>query len=266
MLDPDRPIYPKAPLKLVTFQIRFPQVPELDEVAPSKGISTALRERYPILGGPPPVMQVEFGPGQAQQRSRGSRLMNRERTRNVTLTSDAIAIETSRYERYEHFAQEIEWVLERVHTATPLPAVTRLGLRYIDEIQIAGISSVGDWGRWINRDLIVGGIVDKFQTEDFLTQIALVVDELRRMTIRYGRVSQPVVDPNGVLRIDESPTEPYFLLDIDSFWEPSRDTFREFDAAEVRDVCLELHDPVREIFERAITDELRAQFAEEENE
>jgi uncharacterized protein (TIGR04255 family) len=208
-------------------------------------------------------MQLELGPGQAQQRPRGSRLMNRERTKNVTLTSDSVALETSRYVRYEDFAEEIDWVLERVHAATPLPAVTRLGLRYIDEIQIEGIATLSDWKAWINPDLIVGGVVDGYETHDYLVQLVLAVDELHRMTIRYGRVSQPVVDPNGVLRIDESPTEPYFLLDIDSFWEPSRDGFKEFNATEVTEVCLRLHDPIRDIFERAITTDLRSRFAEE---
>lgn len=263
MLDPDRPIYPNAPLKLVTFQIRFPPVPELDELTPPKALSQALRERYPILGGPPPVMQLDLGPGQAQQRPRGSRLMDRERTNNVTLTSDSVALETSRYKRYEQFAEEIDWVLERVHTAAPLPAITRLGLRYIDEIQIEGVDSLSDWKTWMNPDLIVGGVLDGYETLDYLAQMVLAVDELHRMTIRYGRISQPVVDPHGVLRIADSPTAPYFLLDIDSFWEPSRDGFKEFDADEVAAVCLRLHAPIRDIFERSITSDLRSRFAEE---
>lgn len=263
MLNPDRPIYPNAPLKLVTFQVRFPPVPELDELVPPKQVSEALRERYPILGGPPPVMQLELGPGQAQQRPRGSRLMNRERTTSVTVTGDSAALETSRYERYEHFAAEIDWILHRIHAATPLPAVTRLGLRYIDEIQVDGVATLADWKNWINPDLVVGGVVEGYETRDYLAQMVLTIDEFRRMTIRYGRVSQPVVDPNGVLRINDSPTAPYFLLDIDCAWEPSGDGFKEFDPEEVTAVCMRLHDPIRDIFERAITATLRERFAEE---
>jgi len=263
MLDPDRPIYPSAPLKLVTFQIRFPQVPELDSITPPHGITQALKQRYPILGGPPPVLQLELGPGQSVQRSRGSRLMSRDRTRSVTLIGDFVAIETSRYERYELFADEVDWVLRQIHEITPLPAVTRLGLRYIDEIQVEGVQSIADWSPWIREDLLVGGVVDGYTTDDFLAHIALTVDDGQKMTVRYGRVSQPVVDPNGVLRIDKSPKGPYFLLDIDSYWEPSDESFREFDADEVRDVCLKLHDPIRAIFERAITPQLRALFAGE---
>jgi uncharacterized protein (TIGR04255 family) len=264
MLDPNRPIYPRAPLKLVTFQIRFPQIPELDEVTPAKLITAALRERYPILGGPPPVLQVELGPGQAVQRTRGSRFMNRERTRSVTLTGDSVAVETSQYERYERFAEEVDWVLAQVNDSTPIPAVTRVGLRYIDEIEVEGVTSLSGWRPWINEDLIVGANINGYETKEYLTQLALVVDDVQQMTLRYGRVSQPVVDPKGVLRINGSPLGPYFLLDIDSFWEPSRDAFKEFDAVELRDVCLRLHDPIRDIFERAISSELRHRFAEEE--
>lgn len=265
MLDPDRPIYPNAPLKLVTFQIRFPPVPELDELVPPKRVADALRERYPILGGPPPVMQLELGPGQAQQRTRGSRLMNRERTRNVTLTGDSVALETSRYERYERFAEDIDWVMQRVDDAAPLPAMTRLGLRYIDEIQVDGVDALSDWKAWIKPDLVVGGIVDGYETEDYLVQLVLAVEDRQRMTIRYGRVSQPVVIPTGVLRIDDSPTGSYFLLDIDSFWEAPPDEFKEFDLREVSELCLRLHEPIRDIFERAITADLRKRFAQEEN-
>jgi uncharacterized protein (TIGR04255 family) len=188
--------------------------------------------------------------------------MNRDRTRNITLTGEWIAVETSRYERYERFAEEIDWVLERVHPATPLPAVTRIGLRYIDEIQIEGTDALEDWKAWINPDLIVGGVIDGYDTKDYLAQMLLEVDDQRRLTIRYGRVSAPVVDPNGPLKVANSPVGPYFLLDIDSFWEAPADAFEEFDAAQVREESLRLHEPVRDIFERAITTELRNHFLE----
>lgn len=259
MLDPNRRIYSQAPLKLVAFQIRFPQVPSLDNVTPLPAITDALREHYPILG-PPPVVEVELTPGMAQQRTRGSRFMNRSRTWSVTLTSEAIAVETSRYLRYELFAEQVEWVLRQVNAIAPLPAVTRLGLRYIDEIDIEGVDELEHWRPWINKDLLVGGLLDGYRTHDYLATVTLGVDALRRMVIRYGRVSQPVVEPNGVLRIDNNPQGPYFLLDIDSFWEPSADKYLEFNTEEVFDVCLELHDPVRDIFERAITPALRERF------
>ncbi len=263
MLDPDRPIYSHAPLKLVTFQIQFPHVPDLDDLNPPREIADALRERYPIMGGPPPFVQVDLGPGQAQQRARGSRMTSRSRTWAVTMTSEAVSVETSRYQRYEKFAEQVEWVLERVQAVTPLPGVTRLGLRYIDEIEIEDVDELADWKPWINEHLIVGGLIDGYRTHDYIAQALLEVADLQRLVVRYGRVTQPVVNPDGVLRIDRSPEGPYFLLDIDSFWEPSRDEFLEFNAEEVRKVSLSLHDPIRKIFERAITPALRDRFGAE---
>ena len=262
MPDPARLIYKDAPLKLVAFQIQFPQVPILDSVSPPNQLVDALRTRYPILGGPP-VVELDIGPGQAQQRTRGARFMNRLRTWTVTVDSGAISVETSRYQRYERFAAEVAWVLERVHAVTPIPAVIRLGLRYIDEIEIEGVNALADWKDWIHHDLLVGGIIDDFQTNDYIAQASLELDALRRMTVRYGRVSQPVVNPDGVLKIYNSPTGPYFLLDIDSFWEPSRDEFLEYDAGTVNEVLMTLHEPVRVVFERAITQALRERFGVE---
>lgn len=264
MLDPDRPIYRHAPLKLVTFQIRFPPLPDLDDVNPPRDVAAALRERYPILSGNPAFVHVDVAGDHAKQRARGSRLMNRSRTLSLTLSSDAIAVETSRYERYEWFAEQVEWVLHQVHKSAPIPAVTRLGLRYIDEIEIDGIDDLDDWRPWIHEDLLAGGLFEGYRTTEYLAQAVLQVDTFRRMTIRYGRIGQPVVDPNGVLRIENSPTGPYFLLDIDSYWEPSEDEFREFDAREVGEVCLALHEPIHDIFERATTSALRERFGPEE--
>lgn len=259
MLDPDRPIYRRTPLKLVTFELRFPPIPDLDSTNPSRGVVDALRARYPILG-PPPVAQLEFGPAATQHRTRGARFVDRSRTWTVAVMSDAVAVETSRYVRYERFAEEIDWVLAAVGGACAFPAVTRVGMRYINEIALDGVDELADWRGWIREDLLAGGLIDGYRARDYLATALFELDEHRRMTLRYGRVSQPVADPNGVLRIDESPSGPYFLLDIDGFWEPSTDQFREYDAQEVQAVSLALHQPIRDIFELAITPALRARL------
>lgn len=262
MLDPDRPIYRQAPLKLVAFQINFPPQPVLDAGNPPQDLANALKERFPIFAGPS-MLQVDLGPGGGAPRPRGSRMMNRERTWTISMSSESVAIETSRYQRYERFANQLDWVLERVHEHVGIPAVTRLGLRYIDEIVVEGAEELADWKPWITGDLLAGGLIDGYQTQEYLATAVLEVADDQRMTVRYGRVRQPVVDPNGPLRILSSPTGPYFLLDLDSYWEPSTDEFREFNPEEVREVTMRLHDPVRDIFERAITDELREQFGPE---
>jgi uncharacterized protein (TIGR04255 family) len=257
VLDPDRSIYEEAPLTLVAFQINFPPVPDLDPQTPQAALLAALKERYPILAGPA-TMQLDIGVG--GPRPRGAKLTNRERTWAISMTSEWIVLETSRYKRYEKFAEQVDWILERVHEHVSIPAVTRLGLRYIDEIIVEGTETLEAWKPWITWDLIAGGMIEGFDTREYLVQATIDVADLQHLVVRYGRVSQPAANPTGTLRIANSPTEPYFLLDVDSFWEPSTDEFREFSAEEVRAVTLQLHDPVRDVFERAITDALRERF------
>lgn len=263
MLDPNRPIYRNAPLKLVTFQIRFPPVPDLDQPTTAREVVDAMRERYPILTDPP-LVDVNFGPTGTQERARGIRLMTRDRTRAVGILRDSLTIETSAYLRYELFAEEIDWALKQVNDKHSLPAVTRLGLRYIDEISMDDATEIKDWRPWIDNRLLDGGILDEYRTREFMAQVVLDVAERQRMTVRYGHVTRPIVDPNGPLRIEDPPIGPYFLLDIDSFWEASPSVFEEYDQEEVQRMCLELHEPIRDIFERATTAELREQFSPEE--
>jgi len=47
-----------------------------------------------------------------------------------------------------------------------------------------------------------------------------------------------------------------FRLDIDSYWQPSVEV-PEFDRDLILDLADTLHKPVREVFERLITDRLR---------
>jgi uncharacterized protein (TIGR04255 family) len=62
------------------------------------------------------------------------------------------------------------------------------------------------------------------------------------------------------LHISRSPTGSYFLIDIDSGWNAPVDDLPEFAVGEVLDVLDRLHAPVREVFERMITDKLRDHF------
>src|SRR4051794_24335567 len=113
MLDPNRRIYPNAPLQLVAFQLQFPPAPALDDESASRSLYERLHEALPIMGAPP-FLQVQVGPAGATQAPRGVRLLNRQRTNTVAVASDSVAVETSCYTRYEDFGTLIERVLVAV--------------------------------------------------------------------------------------------------------------------------------------------------------
>ena len=126
-LDPSREIYPNAPLKLVAFELRFPEVPELLDYQPS--LDRRLRKRLPILG-PPPVgeMRFELGMGigatpRTLHRQGGLRRLNRRRRQAVTVTPTNVLVETSDYTRFEEFRAFVEEVLGHLGDTVELPAV-----------------------------------------------------------------------------------------------------------------------------------------------
>jgi len=81
--------------------------------------------------------------------------------------SSAIAIETSRYTHFEDFQQQVQLVLDKSKPLLDTDFFTRVGLRYINEVQIEDRKLDG----WIREELIeplvngVYGTVDRFAQE-----------------------------------------------------------------------------------------------------
>lgn len=255
-LDPHREIYPNAPLKLVAFELRFPPVRRFDSDDGQQALYEALREEFPILG-PPPVMEIEMSPGGTRQNIRGTRMLNRSRTRTVTFTDQALTVETSAYRRFEEFAELVRTALEAADQVGRLPAVLRAGLRYIDEIVVLGVTHVEAWADYITEDLLSPAVFQDYETIEYRGTLGLRVADNHRVDVRFGAVDTPVVDPDGPLRIHESPSGQYFLLDVDSAWTAPGEEFLEFDVEATLGRCEALHEPVREIFERAVKPKLR---------
>lgn len=255
-LDPDREIYPNPQLNLVAFELRYPRVPPLDSEQGHRAVYDAMREELPILG-PPPNLHLEMSPVGTKQTQAGMRLLDRRRTRTITLTDQGLTVETSAYEKYEEFAGLVERALRIVNDVAALPAVLRIGLRYIDEIEVEGVHTVEAWKEYVEDDLLAPGIYHGYSTVEYRASVGLQVDEQHRVTLQFGVVDQPVVNPDGPLRIRRSPTGSYFLLDIDSAWTAPSEEFVEFDIEGVLQRSETLHDPVRAIFERAIKPRLR---------
>lgn len=255
MLDPEREIYADAPLMLVAFELRFTTIPGL-EAGRWEDVYATIRESFPIVG-PPPRMALQFGPGGAEQRPQGVRLLDRERSRAVALYDESVIVETSAYVRFEELLELIGTVLGALHQAAPIPAVQRVGLRYIDEISVPETGH--DWGRYIDESLLcpLGKFAD-FSPGAYSGTLELAAGDQRTVNLNYGVFSEPVVNPDGALRIPRSPEGAYFLIDLDSFWNAPQSEFPEFQIQQVLEKCEQLHDPIRRIFEQSITDDLRS--------
>lgn len=269
MLEPDREVYPNAPLKLVAAEVRYPLAPRL--------LADAADFLHARLGGLPilePVqehtLQVGLGgPGPDIQAgtARFFRLMSRDRTASATITPNRAIVETSRYERYERLRDLVEALVRALEEFKQPALYQRLGLRYIDEIRIPGIDETpGDWRPYIASELLapmnIGSAYAELTPWQWEAVLRFDRGPQAGLLMRYGSLAGFTVDPTGPLRVKPDGAGPYFLIDIDSFWEGSE--VADFKADEVLSCLDHLHEPVRALFERSITDQLRNEVLRKE--
>lgn len=250
--DPGREIYPNAPLKLVTFELRFEPF-DLPASATEQFV-LALKAEFPIAG-PPPHQQLVIGPTGAAATSAGARVLDAARRRAVALAPHSVSYETSAYSRFEDFSAWVEAVLDVVAGLKLTLSPLRVGLRYIDEIDASQLPEQGAWTRYIQPAL--SSPLSHFDPSPREHQSAALfeLDESHRVVLRYGLMRQAAVDPTGPLVIDSPPVGVYYLIDIDSSWE-GRVSSQPL-VPWVKETLNELHAPVRRLFESTITDDLR---------
>jgi len=260
ILDPDREIYPNAPLKLVTFELRC--APFELPAATLDGFVAALQEHYPIRG--PGLPHLVLGPEGPLASTGGARMFDLDRREAVTLDSQRLTFETACYRRFEDFRASIAQILNALTALDVALVPVRVGLRYIDEIDEALLPEPRDWARYVAPAL--ASPLQHFDPAPLEHQSAALFGgaEGHNVVLRYGLLRQPAVDPAGPLVIDAPPRGPYYLIDIDSAWQgeapvPPLDRWllAKLD---------ELHAPIRHLFETAITEELRNEVLRKERE
>lgn len=259
-MEHDKEIYPKAPIVLAALEVRHPAVEPLSQ--PDQNRMKRLLGNYvPILreatvvnvqgtvGAGPPEVTIMTVP----------KFFSRDRTTAVTFRADAFVIETTKYVRYERMRAVAAAVLDARQEVAPVDGVERLGLRYIDEIRVPGMEGAGGpWDEWVASTLTgpthVGEQIGLPALQWQGTTLFQNGPE-RTMVLRYGPRDGYAVDPAGDLKRSAPPPGPFFLIDIDSFWEP--ENVLEMERERLLRASDDLHMPVRRLFEALITEKLR---------
>jgi uncharacterized protein (TIGR04255 family) len=254
--------YPAAPLRFVAFEVQHSRVPALATEEGHAEVFARLRDHFPVADAQQ-KLQVSLTPdGMASQSTTTELVMvDRERTRAVTVGPTAFGVQTSAFSDWGDLRQMIELAVHAVGESG-ITTVRRVGLRYVDEIRVEGATTPQEWHPYIQGFLLAPqelGAGHAVEALDGILGIRISDDVLA--TIRFGTHNGYSVDPNGRLRLPpiEGP-EHFFLLDLDCSWQESNGELRPFDADDVLALSDQLNEPAHALFERAITDKAREVF------
>lgn len=232
-------------------------IARVDLLSPLRGVEGSLpsslgdaaKQAFPI---PEPrdaiKRQVKLGPEaaitQLEERFKEWRFHGRERTKLLTISKDAVFVEHTAYERYELVKEEFVRIIDRVRELYPDTQVSRLGLRYINVIELNEPHPT-DWSGYIAAPLLY---VFQFPPGNDQSAFARVLHNLELAFDSFNlRYQFGMHNPDYPARIRQKA----FVLDLDAYTQT---------AADLRDVgpfLDQFHGTIQGYFEHSITEGLR---------
>lgn len=257
----EREVYPNAPVVLVALEVRHPVAEPLSR-AQRNLIKQRLVDYTPImrLHQQQLLTFLQVGAAPSVQDARVEefpRYFSRDSTVAVSVRSDALVIETTRYGQWERLRAIAAEAFDARQELGPVDGLERVGLRYIDEIRVPDLE--GGWEPWVHRALLGASVVgETVGLSPILWQGVSAFSNGPEfgVVLRYGPRDGFAVDPGGELKRSASTPGPFFLIDIDSSWTPGGGV-PEFDTKVLLSICDDLRNPVRDLFERLVTERLR---------
>lgn len=239
------PVLRNAPLTSVVCELRF------------QGASGPLRAIELVAGfeelglsqyGREEGLQLQFGPGQlGPQEVERHRFTRPDGSAAFTVAADLFSYEESAYDGIEPFLERWEQGAALVAEALRIEARTRLGLRYVNEVPLAG-----DDRESVAR-AVVGELLPPWGSDPSMQELTASLHELRfkqeegEVTFRHGLQRAPG-------------RAPVYLLDFDHYDQ----RLTAIDIPAEADRLRGFNKRVEKIFQWSITEESYASFEPEE--
>lgn len=270
VLVPSTHKYSNAPLVYVIVQVTHPVAPPITNHEES-ALKRALSEHVPLAtsetvthmevtgsldGATPPNTEV--------RNERILRFKSRDRRTSVTYASNAVTVETTRYDTWQQLRELASLSLAARMDVAPVDGVERIGLRYIDELRVPDAVDPL-WREWVDPQLappaleVSPGILHPHQQQSVVQyrtdQPGIFV------VLRYGAANGPsAVQGLPIDRPTPPPSGPFFLIDTDASWTPlPGEEVPPLTPDSVLSTADALHDYVKELFEASLTDRLRTE-------
>jgi uncharacterized protein (TIGR04255 family) len=250
--------FPNPPIRLVSFELRFP----VRRRVATRPVWDAFEEAF--AADLPSVELLVREDDDLQLPTKSSdpvlRRTTAKRDRAVTLRYGAVTVEMTSYTSYEKLRACISAAVEALEAIPSALTVTRLGLRYINEVRVPKIEGrITDWTPYVSSSLLAAAHEHPSGLHTTWLQGGLgfhAVEGDEHAFLAYGPLPNSSVEPDGVLRLEDK-RGPCFLLDIDSFLTGTTQSPVATTRQEVLGVVDRLHQLVRAVFSWSTTEKLR---------
>jgi uncharacterized protein (TIGR04255 family) len=243
-----RVIYQNTPLVGVTCQLNFPAILKIDKDSPAE-FQERIRHQYPVLhlessldiNLPPPVntLPARFGTQTYEFRDD----VEDSTVWRVALTSRALVLSTTKYERWEEFKERLAVPLQALLDVYSPAFFERLGLRYQNAISRSQVDMPDT--PW--RDLLNPAIGGLFNVVDDEKDIG----STQNITILRLNTGPKVRLQHGLVTLEDE-TEARYLIDQDFFID------RKTEVADVTDTLNILNKSSGWLFRWCISDRLHS--------
>ncbi len=269
-------VYPSAPLALVAVEVRMTDSTGVGRRTLPTSVQRAFRDmlgdNWVVQPTGAPQLSLAIGAGAAMQQAMQPfsfpRFTVRDRTMAVTITDSGVIIEATRYRHYLDFREILAKAINATAKVLEPDGVSRVGLRYINEIRVPGgdEEDLSSWRQWVDDSLLApqlaGMSEDGFTSTAWEGMAQYQTGRDQQLVLRYGPRPDYIVNPAGQLRRPLAPRPgPLFMLDLDCFWQP--EDIPEFDAEAIITTFDQLRVPIRTMFDLLINDQLLAEFRKE---
>ncbi|WP_298193726.1 TIGR04255 family protein [Metallibacterium sp.] len=190
--------YSRNLIRNAVCELRFPTIFEIEDPRPPSEFWHTLRKDFPNHSL---INDVQVGPASLAKAS-VHQFTSRNSRWTVVLKSSSISLETSRYDSFEEFAEQLKTVLTAATSTIDSDFFTRIGLRYINVLPCSPREVDG----WVNPSL-AGPLVAGFYGD-----VEVYAQQIRGVTGSGGYLFQ-----HGLSGKNQGPA--HYLLDYDFYQE-----------------------------------------------
>lgn len=241
-----------APLTRVIAQVRFPELLSIGQEGFVAPFQKDIEDIYPILRQEPISPAIQVGSQIIQAPRIAWRFYDESTHWRATLTSDFLALETTRYESRTDFLHRLEVLTNALITHMRPKLIDRLGIRYIDRLSGDAVQKISTLFR-PEVSGVCGTDLNKY-TRLTMTESLLELPQEQIIT-RWGYVPEGgTYDLAGV----EPRPETTWVLDLDMFSSGPIG----IDAETVRAKAQSYSERLYSIFRWAVTEEFLAYYGD----